>query len=205
MDTDHYITSVAQIRAVIGDAPPLVAAKILPRLDELGRRFIGAAPFAMMATANAAGEPFVSPRGDEPGFVHIADDQTLYMPDRPGNKLVFGLQNILENPAVALTFMIPGVDESFRVQGKARITTNPDHLAQLAARGRPALFAIEIRIETCFLHCGKALKRSRLWKDDARQTFSFRFGATIARESGGGAEVEAMVDQIVAEDYRDNL
>ncbi|SNT23671.1 MULTISPECIES: MSMEG_1061 family FMN-dependent PPOX-type flavoprotein [unclassified Azospirillum] len=203
--SDHYITDVAGIRAVIGEAHPLVQKKLLPSLDELGRRFITAAPFAMLSTANRAGEPDVSPRGDGPGFVHIMDDTTLVLPDRPGNNLAYAMQSILENPAVALIFLIPGVDETFRVHGTARISTDPGLLQVLAARDRPALFAIEIHITKCFLHCGKAMKRSRLWKDDARQKFSFRFGATIARESGGGAEVEAMVDQIVESDYRENL
>lgn len=205
MTKPPIINDVAGIRAVIGDAHELVHKKILTKLDDIGTRFIGASPFVMLATANAAGQPDVSPRGDGPGFALIEDEQTIYLPERPGNNLAFSLQNIIINPAVGLIFLIPGVDESYRVHGTARIVDDPALRDRLAARDRAALFAIEVKIERCFLHCGKAMKRSRLWKDDARQKFSFHFGGTIARASGGGAETEALVNKLVEEDYRDNL
>jgi uncharacterized protein len=205
MTTSPTITNVAGIRAVIGDAHELVHKKILTKLDDIGRRFIEASPLAMLATADAAGRPDVSPRGDAPGFALIENDQTIYLPERPGNNLAFSMQNIIANPSVGLIFLIPGVDESYRVHGTARIVDDGAMRDRLAARERPALFAIEVNIERCFLHCGKAMKRSRLWKDDARQKFSFHFGGTIARESGGGAETEALVNKLVEEDYKDNL
>lgn len=205
MTVPPIITDVAGIRAVIGDAHELVHKKILTKLDDIGRRFIEASPLVMLATANSSGQPDVSPRGDGPGFTLIADDQTLYLPERPGNKLAFSLQNIVSNPSVGLIFLIPGVDESYRVHGTAHIVDDAAMRNRLAARDRAALFAIEVKIERCFLHCGKAMKRSRLWKDDARQKFRFHFGGTIARESGGGAETEALVNKLVEEDYRDNL
>jgi uncharacterized protein len=205
MNTSPTITDVAGIRAVIGDAHELVHKKILTKLDDIGRRFIEASPLVMLATADAAGRPDVSPRGDAPGFALIENDHTIYLPERPGNNLAFSMQNIIANPAVGLIFLIPGVDESYRVHGTAHIIDDSMMRDRLAARERPALFAIEIKIERCFLHCGKAMKRSRLWQDDARQKFSFRFGGTIARESGGGAETEALVNKLVEEDYRDNL
>ncbi len=205
MTTSPTITDVAGIRAVIGDAHELVYKKILTKLDDIGRRFIEASPLVMLATADAAGRPDVSPRGDAPGFALIEDDQTLYLPERPGNNLAFSMQNIVANPAVGLIFLIPGVDESYRVHGTAQVIDDSRLRERLAARDRAALFAIQVRIERCFLHCGKAMKRSRLWKDDARQKFSFQFGSTIARESGGAAETEALVNKLVEEDYRDNL
>ncbi len=203
--TAPTISDVAGIRAIIGEAHELVHKKVLTKLDDLGRRFITASPLAMLSTATAEGEPDVSPRGDAPGFAVIEDDRTLYLPERPGNNMAFSLQNIVANPAVALIFLIPGVDETYRVHGKARIVDDAALRDRLAARDRAALFAIEVKIERCFLHCGKAMKRSRLWKEDAQQKFSFRFGATIARESGGGAEIEALVDQLVEADYKDGL
>ena len=203
--TAPIISDMAGIRAVIGEAHDLVHKKVLTKLDDLGRRFITASPLAMLSTATAAGEPDVSPRGDAPGFALIEDDNTLYLPERPGNNMALSLQNIVANSAVALIFLIPGVDETYRVHGKARIVDDAALRDRLAARDRAALFAIEVKIERCFLHCGKAMKRSRLWKEDAQQKFSFRFGATIARESGGGAEIEALVDQLVEADYKDGL
>lgn len=205
MPDSDFVTDVAALREVIGEPHPLVEKKIIDRLDEVGAGFVKAAPYVLLATANADGHADVSPRGDAPGLAWMKDERTLYLPERPGNKLAMSLLNILENPAVGLMFMIPGVDECYRVQGKARLTRNPDILQRLEARGKPALLAIEVSIERCFLHCGKSIKRSRLWKDDARRKFDFRFGTTIAREAGGGADMEKMVNEIVEDDYRNNL
>lgn len=200
------VESPAQLRESIGEPHPLVSSKIINYLDDMAHRYIGLSPYAMLATVDKDGLPDVSPRGDAPGFAYIADDKTLYLPERPGNKLAFSLENIMVNPGVALIFMIPGVDETYRVHGSARIISEPDILKRLDARGQPALFAIEVKVRRCFLHCGKAILRSQLWKEESQQSKrSFRFGAIAARESGGGKEVEEMVDKLVAEDYRDNL
>lgn len=200
------VTTQDEMRDLIGHPHELVTKKLIDRLDDMGRRYIDAAPLAMLSTCAADGAPDVTPRGDAPGFVHIVDDQTLLLPERPGNKLAFALQNILVNPNVALLFMIPGVTETYRVHGTARLVSEPAVLQQLAARGKPALLAIEVRISRCFLHCGKALMRSNAWTaDPSVGKHAFRFGSVIAREAGGGAEMETMVNQIVEEDYRDNL
>lgn len=205
MATDEQVTDLASLREVIGEPHPLVQKKILDALDDVGSGFVKESPFVLISTASKSGQPDVSPRGDGPGQAWIKDARTLYLPERPGNKLAMSLINLLENPRIGLLFMIPGVDECYRVQGRARILRDPELLQQLEARGKPALLAIEVAIETCFLHCGKSMKRSRLWKDDARRKFDFRFGTTIAREAGGGAEMEQMVDAIIADDYRDGL
>ncbi|MEM7569451.1 MAG: MSMEG_1061 family FMN-dependent PPOX-type flavoprotein [Pseudomonadota bacterium] len=200
------VTSVDGIRDLIGEPHPLVSKKIIDRLDDVGRRFIGASPFAMLSTLDAEGFPDVSPRGDASGeFIHVIDDETLMMPERPGNKLAFSLQNIVDNGKVALIFMIPGVIETYRVHGSARIVKDAEILQQLEARGAPALMAVEIKIRRCFLHCGKAVMRSALWKTESQAgKHAFKFGGTIARETGDGSLEEA-VNQLVEEDYRDNL
>ncbi len=185
MGAHSGIQDLTAVRAAIGQPHPLVKAKILDRLDDQGRKFIAASPLMMLATANADGEPDVSPRGDQPRTVVVADERKLYLPERHGNKLAFSLQNILENSNVAVIFMIPGVDESYRVHGTARIVDDTETLTKLTALGKPALLAIEVKVTRCFLHCGKAFKRSRLWQADARQNHKFRFGATIARARGG--------------------
>ena len=205
MKFSEEITSVDGLRAIIEEPNPLVQKKIINALDDVGMGFVREAPFVLVATSNTEGQPDVSPRGDAPGLAWIKDERTLYLPDRPGNNLAMSLQNLLENPRIGLMFMIPGVDECYRVQGRARLLKDPELLEKLAARGRPALLAIEVSIETCFLHCGKSMKRSRLWKYDSRRKFDFRFGKTIAREAGGGKEMEDMVNQIVAEDYKEGL
>lgn len=206
MTLHDTVESVESLRDVLGDPHPLVAKKIIDHLDDVGRRYIAAAPFAAISTIDAEGFPDVSPRGDASGeFVHIVDDSTLLMPERPGNKLAFTLQNIIDNGKIAMIFMIPGVIETYRVHGTARLVKNSDVLAQLEARGKPALMAVEVKIRRCFLHCGKAMMRSALWKTDSQAgKHAFKFGATIARETGDDA-LEDAVNALVAEDYRDNL
>lgn len=200
------VTTVEQLREILGAPHPLVTRKITTTLDDVGRRFIALAPFALLATADQEQHPDVSPRGDEPGFALIADDTTLYLPERKGNKLAFSLQNILVNPHVALIFVIPGVTETYRIHGSARIVRDPAILQRLPARGQPAVLAVEIRIRRCFLHCGKAIIRSQLWASEAQQhKTAFRFGATTARQAGGDEHMAQMIDKLVAEDYRDNL
>ncbi|MEO0410430.1 MAG: MSMEG_1061 family FMN-dependent PPOX-type flavoprotein [Pseudomonadota bacterium] len=207
MTAKDPITSVEGIRDIIGEPHPLVEKKIIDTLDAVGKRYIIASPFAMLSTVDSDGLPDVSPRGDASGqFIHIVDDGTLLMPERPGNKLAFSLQNIVDNGKVALIFMIPGVIETYRVHGSAQIVKDPDILQQLEARGMPALMAVEIKIRRCFLHCGKAVMRSSLWKTESQAgKLAFKFGETIAREAGEGKELEEAVNQLVAEDYRDNL
>lgn len=205
MSDNHTVTTSDELRDIIGHPNPLVQKKIIDRLDDVGIGFVKAAPLILLATADTDGRPDVSPRGDPVGSIEVVGDNRLLIGERPGNKLAMSLENILVNPQVGLMFMIPGVDELFRVHGKARLSRDPALLERLSARGKPALLVLDIAIEHCFLHCGKAMKRSRLWKDDARMKFDFRFGSTIAREAGGGAEMEKMVNEIVAEDYRDNL
>lgn len=194
------------VRAVIGASHPLVSAKIKPQLDDMAQAFIRRSPLVMLSTASKDGLPDVSPRGDDPGFVIIHDAQTLYLPDRPGNKLIYSLQNIIENPHVGLLFLIPGVRESYRVHGTARVVNEPALLERLAARGKPALLAIEISVTKAFLHCGKALIRSQAWTAGADGAPSaFTFGAVIAEGAGGDAAMAAQVDALVADDYENNL
>lgn len=207
MTPTETVSSEAGLRDIIGDPHPLVEKKIIDRLDAVGQRYIAAAPFATLATVDGDGFPDVSPRGDASGeFIHIVDDTTLLMPERPGNKLAFTLQNIIDNGKVALIFMIPGVIETYRVHGMARVVKDAAVLSALEARGQPALMAVEIKITRCFLHCGKAMMRSKLWKTDSQAgKHAFKFGETIAREAGEGDDLAAMVNQLVEDDYKDNL
>src|SRR5205814_7712122 len=133
----------------------------------------------------------VSPKGDGPGFVAVHGDDTLLIPDRKGNKLIFGLQNILANPRVAVIFLVPGTEETLRIQGSAELTADPAVLDRLAARGQPARLAIRVHVDACFFHCAKAFKRSRLWQPETwpdRRKISF--GKLVAPKLGGAAEPE---------------
>jgi len=202
----HLLTSLAQVRAIIGDEVPVVRAKLFESLDETSVEFIGRAPFLLLATSDPDGRPDVSPKGDEPGFVAVHDSRTLLIPDRKGNKLIFGLQNILANPRVALIFFVPGTEETLRVHGSAELTADPAILEKLSARGQPALLAIRVRVDACFFHCAKAFKRSRLWQPESWPAkVRVSFGKLLARKLGGAAELEGTIDRMIAEDYEKNL
>jgi uncharacterized protein len=139
--------------------------KSLRKLDRHCRKFISLSPFVCLGTSGDDGAD-VTPRGDRPGFVEVLDDGTLAIPDWPGNNRLDSLTNILSNPNVGLLFLIPGVDETLRVNGTAVITVDPEVLARWEVNGRRPKSAVVISVKEAFLHCGKALIRSRLWHDD---------------------------------------
>lgn len=161
------ITTLDELQAVYGDSHERSRRKELPRLIEPYRTLIQASPFVVLASAGPDGLD-CSPRGDAPGFVHILDDQTLLLPDRPGNNRIDSLRNIVLNPQVALLFLIPGVGESLRVNGRAEITLDPELLELGRAQGKLPRGALRIHIETCYFQCSKAAVRSGLW-DVSRQ------------------------------------
>ncbi len=168
MDGSHDIDTPERLRALFGPVTPLAAIKSIPRLEEHSRRFISLSPFVVIASADARGHADCSPRGDPPGFVRVLDDSTIAIPDRPGNNRIDTLLNIVENPEVAVIFFIPGVDETLRVEGRARITTDPGLLEGMAVGGKVPVLAIVLSIREAHLHCAKALKRSRLWDPASR-------------------------------------
>ena len=143
--------------------------KVIERLDVHCRTFIAHAPFLVIGTAAADGGPGdVSPRGDRPGFVHVVDDRTILIPDRPGNNRLDTLTNILENPEVSAIFMIPGFEETLRLNGRASLTDDPALLEDLAMGGKPALMAIRVAVREAYIHCNRALRRARLWDEASK-------------------------------------
>jgi PPOX class probable FMN-dependent enzyme len=202
----HRLTTPEQVRAIIGAELPAVRAKLFQTLDETAIAFIKRSPLLLLATTSADGKPDVSPKGDGAGFVAIEGDHTLLIPDRKGNKLIFGLQNILANPRVALLFLLPGTGETLRVHGTAELTADPKLLTRLSERGQPAVLAIRVRVDACFFHCAKAFKRSRLWEPASWSApLRVSFGKMLARKLGGGAELEGAIDQMIEDDYKNNL
>jgi hypothetical protein len=137
--------------------------KELDRLDGHCRDFIARSPFALLSSAGARGECDVSPKGGPAGFVRVLDDQRLLIPDATGNRRLDSLQNILENPGVGLLFLIPGMGETLRVNGRAWLTRDPALLDGLATGGQPAKLGVIVTVQAAYLHCAKALMRSRLW------------------------------------------
>jgi PPOX class probable FMN-dependent enzyme len=160
------ISGADQLRSVLGEPSELVCSKVSDRLNDLTKQFVERSPFLCLATSAADGTCDVSPRGDPAGFVRILDERTLLLPDRPGNRLADSLRNVLENPHVALLFVIPGVTDTFRVNGRAQIVTDPELLESCAVEGKVPKLALRIEIEQAYTHCSKAFLRSNLWDAD---------------------------------------
>ncbi len=156
----------AQLREVLGEPTALVKQKIADRLNSLTRQFVERAPFVVGATGRSDGGLDVSPRGDPAGFVRILDERTLLLPDRPGNKLADTLTNLLEDDRIALLFLIPGVDDTFRVTGRPRIVDAPELLAESAVEGKAPQLGILVTVEEAYTQCPKALLRSDLWNPE---------------------------------------
>jgi len=203
---DHRISSVEQLRELIGEPYPIVKLKLLSALDEMAIDFIAHSPFLVLGTADADGNLDVSPKGDRPGFVVVENETTLLVPDRPGNKLIFSLQNILANPHVGLIFMVPGTDETLRVNGVAELTTDPAILNRLAARGKTPPLAIRVSVRECFFHCAKAFRRSQLWRhENWPAPVRVSFGKLLAARMGGDEETARQIDAQCEADYKTNL
>ena len=165
---DRSIGTVEELRSRYGAPSELAVRKSMERLDRHCRRFIELAPFVVLASAGADGRVDCSPRGDPPGFVAVLDDRTVLLPDRRGNNRTDSLTNVLENPYVGLLFLIPGVEETLRLNGRARLTADPVLLDPLAVNGRAPRSGLLVEVEEVFLQCTKALVRSRLWSDESR-------------------------------------
>jgi PPOX class probable FMN-dependent enzyme len=165
--TSDVIDSETALRELLGEPQPVVSAKISDRLLASTRRFIERSPFVLLATCDEHGHCDVSPRGDPAGFVRILDDRTLLVPERPGNRLADSLRNVLRNPHVGLLFVIPGIGDTFRVNGRATLTTDAALLAPSAVEGKVPRLGILVDIEAAFTHCPKAFLRAELW-DPAR-------------------------------------
>jgi uncharacterized protein len=187
------ICSLEALRAHYGEVSSLAARKEIKHLDRHAREFIARSPFLVMATADADGWPDASPKGDAPGFVTVEDDRQLLLPDRPGNNRVDGFKNLMTNPKLGLIFFVPGVDHTLRVNGTARLLTDPAVCARFSVNGKPPRAVVKIMTEQVFFHCGKALIRSRLWKPDGWQPNSglATLGAALADQIGGMTSSDA--------------
>jgi uncharacterized protein len=201
------ITTVEELRQVIPQPRETTKLKILPELDEQATEFIETSPFVFLATVDKAGTVEVSPKGDEPGFARIENPKTLLIPERAGNNLAYGLQNILATGNIGLIFVRPNTGETLRVSGRAEVFNDADLLQQLGSEKRPALLAIRVHIEKCFFHCARSFLRAKLW-DPASWGEAKRvsFGRVIAPKLGGDAAAAAQeIDDRVAASYAERL
>jgi uncharacterized protein len=204
------IDSEDALRNILGRAEGLAIRKSRPGLDKYSRQFIAMSPFLVLSTANAQGKADVSPRGDPPGFVHVIDGTCFLIPDRPGNNRLDTMVNILENPNVACLFFIPGFEDTLRVAGRARITHDAELLRHCTVNGKVPKAGIMVSVEEVFLHCAKALKRSKLWQNDYRRDRSAM--PSIARiileqtcDAGVDETQAAEADVMVEDNYRNEM
>lgn len=204
------ITSVDQLRKLMGEPHDLTAKKIYSQMFPEAVEFIARSPLLFMSTSDAQGQVTVSPKGDASGFVRVVDERTLLIPERPGNKLLHGLGNILESGEIGLIFILPGTEETLRVNGRAALYADEDLCDEFAANGKPAQLIIEVTVRECFFHCAKAFKRSKTWQPESwpeKQKISF--GKIIAANTAGNVvsakAIGLAVDQAVKYDYKKNL
>jgi len=185
----------------------LAVLKQLDRLDAHCRNFLAHSPFAVIGSTRPGRGTDVSPRGDAPGFAHVLDDNTIAIPDRPGNNRLDTMSNIVTDAEVGLLFFIPGIDETLRINGTARLSHDPALLAAAAVNGREPRLIILVTVKEAFLHCGKALKRSKLWHDDYRvEKRNFpSLGRMIVEQTKPANVTVEQADAFVEEGYANKL
>jgi PPOX class probable FMN-dependent enzyme len=205
-DFADVVAADDELAALYGAAVEAVTNKIIDRLDRHCRDFVARAPFVLVATADAAGNCDVSPKGGLPGFVRVLDEQRLAIPDAPGNKLVYSLRNVFATGRVGLLFLIPGLEETLRVNGRACLTRDAVLLEQLAGQDKPPKVAIGVEVEEAFLHCAKAFKRSALWRPgDWPDREGLASPAQIWRDHMALDMTTQDVQEFVDDDYANNL
>jgi len=208
-DSSEFTDVVAsddELASLYGPPVEAVTNKIIDHLDRHCRDFIAWAPFVLVATADESGNCDVSPKGGAPGFVHVLDDRRLAIPDAPGNKLVYSLRNVVRTARAGLLFLIPGLEETLRVNGRACLTRDPELLERLAGDGKTPKVAIGVEVDEAFLHCAKAFKRSALWRPaDWPELDGLASPAQIWRDHMALDLTTQDVQEFVDDDYRNNL
>lgn len=154
------------LRELLGEPKPTTRRKIIDHVDEHARTLIAHSPFVLLATSSPDGRCDVSPRGDPAGSVLVLDDRTLVLADRPGNKLIDSFRNIVDNPHAGLLFLVPGMNETLRVNGRATLVADAPYFDQLVVKGKRPRLAVVVEVEELYMHCAKAFLRSSLWQPE---------------------------------------
>ena len=200
------LSSAEQVTELYGEPVEAVVSKIIDHLDDHCRDFIARSPFVLVATADELGNCDVSPKGGAPGFVSVLDRKRLAVPDAPGNRLTYSLRNVIAGGRVGLLFLIPGLEETLRVNGRGWLTRDADVLEPLAAEARPPKVAIGVEVEEAFLHCAKAFKRSALWRPaEWPDRTGLASPAQIWRDHMALDMTTQDVQDFVDDDYENNL
>lgn len=201
-----HITTLEQLREIIDEPSKLVAEKAIDHIDAESRRFIEACPFFLLATSAADGSCDVSPRGDPPGSVLVLDDRTVAFGDRKGNRRLDSLRNIIAQPQVGMLFLVPGMGETIRLNGTARIVRNAPYADRLTLRGVQPELTIEISVVELYLHCAKAFKRSALWEPNSwPDRGELPTGGQLLRSQGEFAASARELDDYLANSYRTSI
>jgi PPOX class probable FMN-dependent enzyme len=210
----QFVASLAELDAMVPPAGEGAAGKTMRRIERYAQQFIDLSPFCCLATSDGKGNADVTPRGDKPGFVRVIDERTLLIPERPGNNRMDSLRNIIQHPSLGLLFLIPGFEDTLRVNGRGRVTKDPGLLADSAVDGKLPKFGILVAVDEAFFHCAKAFRRSRLWDPTAqlpRNTMPTLARiimdqmAEVAKETPPEQAEVAVWDEAIEEDYRTQL
>ena len=210
----QFVTSLGELDALVPPPGEGAAGKTMHRVERYARQFIGLSPFCCLATSDGKGHADVTPRGDKPGCVRVLDDKTLLIPERPGNNRMDSLRNIIQHPSLGLLFLIPGFEDTLRVNGRGRVTRDPGLLADSAVDGKLPKFGVLVAVDEVFFHCAKAFRRSRLWDPTAqlaRNTMPTLARmimdqmAEVANEAPPAQAEVAAVDAEIEADYRTQL
>ena len=207
MEKFSSIKNKTQLRTKYENPGELAIKKSLLKLDKHLRHFINLSPFLVLSTVRVDGYCDASPRGDGPGFVKILDDNNIFLPDRPGNNRLDSLTNILNNPGVGLLFMIPGLEETLRVNGKAHIVSDITLLQPSMVNGKIPKSGLQIIINECYIHCGKALRRSKIWNNKThikKGTYPSIGKILVDQRAAPGQSVEEL-DKFAVEEYKRTL
>ncbi|RDI43918.1 pyridoxamine 5'-phosphate oxidase family protein [Nocardia mexicana] len=176
------ITTAAELRELLGEPNHRAATKERVALHSRDRQWIATSPFVVLATSDADGNCDASPKGDPAGFVQVVDDRTIAIPERPGNRRADGYLNILANPHVGVIFLIPGRNETLRINGRARLVRDAPYFDDMIVKGHRPVLAVEVAIEQIFFHCAKAFMRSSLWKPQGWPVDELPGPARLAKE-----------------------
>ncbi|MFC4257874.1 MSMEG_1061 family FMN-dependent PPOX-type flavoprotein [Marinobacter lacisalsi] len=200
------ITNIEHIRNILGEPSPRTTGKIYDHLNARMVNFIRHSPLVMVTTVDSEGFPSISPKGDDPGFVHVEDAGHLLIPERKGNKLAFSFQNILEGSKVGLLFMVPGTTEVLRVHGTPTLVHDDKLNQKLMSKSQQALLVTRLAVANAYFHCGKALIRSGIWNPETpRPQVKVSFGQEIAENRSLSSSEADAIDEGVEERYRTDI
>ena len=207
MEKTNSIKNETKLRTIYKNPGDLAVKKSLSHLDKHLRHFINLSPFLVLSTVRPDGYCDASPRGDAPGFVRVLDDKNIFLPDRPGNNRLDSLTNILSNPGIGLLFMIPGLEETLRVNGKAHIISDITLLKPSIVHKKIPKSGLKITINECYIHCGKALRRSKIWNNEThikKGAYPSIGKILVDQQAAPGMSVEEL-DSFAEKEYKKTL